>query len=91
MITIEACNGTRGQGATVAVACRDLVSASEVFVKLGRATFVPVEEASVEDVRCSGALWASKNGSRHIVALVSEVTEHRTSDQSTPALRQNYA
>lgn len=79
MITITTFNGTRGYGSTVAAACRDVagVGTREVFVRLGRARFVPVEEASVEDVRHSGMLWASKNGSRHVVALVSEVTEQR--------------
>lgn len=80
MITITTSNGRKGSGATVASASHALVGGpQELYVKLGRGIFIPVEQASADDVRRSGMLWASKDRSRHVVALVSEVTERTAS------------
>ncbi|HEY9353038.1 MAG TPA: hypothetical protein VIP28_07310 [Nocardioides sp.] len=76
MITITANNGTRGIGSTVESACRDLAGHSrKLAVRRGPGWFVPVEEASAEDVRRSGALWVNKDRSWKIAHLVNEVTE----------------
>lgn len=76
MITITTTNGRKGSGQTLADACRNLVGGPQALtVRIGRGKFQPVEEVSIDDVRRSGMLWASKDRSWHIVALVAEVTE----------------
>ena len=79
MITITTNNGNKGRGETVAAACRALLggplSPQRMAVRRGPGWFVPVEEASVDDVRRSGALWVNKDRSWKIAHLVNEVTE----------------
>lgn len=75
MITITTSNGSKGRGETVVEACRDLLGGQHVRVKRGPGWFVPVEEASLDDVRRSGALWVNKDRSWKIAHLVDEVTE----------------
>lgn len=75
MITITTTNGTQGSGETVAAAAHDLLGDREVTVQVSRGHFVPVEQASAEDVRRSGVLWGKKDRTRHVVALVDDVTE----------------
>lgn len=75
MITITTNNGSKGRGETVAAACRQLLGAQRVTVRRGPGWFVPVEEASADDVRRSGALWVNKDRSWKIAHLVNEVTE----------------
>lgn len=75
MITITTSNGRAGEGKTLAAACHDLLGDREVTVQVSRGHFVPVEQASIDDVRRSGVLWGKKDRTRHVVALVNEVSE----------------
>lgn len=75
MITITTLNGSKGRGETVEAACRDLVGDQRTAVRLGRAEFIPVEEATVADLRASGAVWVSKDRSWRVGALLAEVAE----------------
>lgn len=76
MITITASNGSRGIGSSVESACRDLVGHSQkMAVRVGRARWVPVEEATAAQVRHSGAIWINKDRGWHIAMLVDDVVE----------------
>jgi hypothetical protein len=75
MITIRTSNGSTGTGTTVAVACKALLDGRDGAVKVRRGQFIPVENATPDDVRKSRALWRKKDRSWHVVALVDEVTE----------------
>lgn len=75
MITITTSNGRRVSGATIAAACRQMFGAQKMAVKLGRAEFVPIEEASPAQLRASGAVWVSKDRTWRVGALVDDVTE----------------
>ncbi len=76
MITVVASNGSRGAGTTVAAACRALVGGpGKLAVKVGRATFIPIEEATLGQLRHSGAVWINRDRGWRIAALVDEVVE----------------
>ena len=80
MITITASNGSKGRGGSLEAACRDLIDGPQkmsvkMAVKLGRGTFIPVEEASPAQLRVSGAIWISKDRGWHIAMLVDDVAE----------------
>lgn len=75
MITIVASNRSRGTGTSVASACRALVGPGKLAVKVSRTRFVPIEEASVAELRHSGAIWINRDRRWHIAVLVDEVSE----------------
>lgn len=76
MITITASNGSKGRGGSLEAACRDLIGGPrKMAVKLGRGTFVPVEEASAAQLRVSGAIWINKDRGWHVAMLVDDVAE----------------
>lgn len=76
MITITASNGSKGRGGSLEAACRDLIGGPrKMAVKLGRGTFIPVEDASPAQLRVSGAIWVNKDRGWHIAMLVDDVAE----------------
>lgn len=75
MITITASNGTRGSGETVAAACRQMLGSQRMAVIVGRATVIPIEEATVGDLRNSGAIYVSKDRFWRVGLLINEVAE----------------